>query len=170
MSITDIRIDATSPITIDLLPRLPDACGATAAGCYLESEQRVFILRYAEFLRQESWFKIPLDRTLYRSLVSHEVAHAIVARNFRRPAPPITAKEYLAYVTMFSTMPPSMRTRVMAQFPGEAFEGDWQIHTIIYLADPMTFGVRAYRHFMKSDNGRDFLQAILDGRAVRGFD
>jgi hypothetical protein len=168
--LTSQGLDATTPVTIDVLPKLPEVCGTTAAGCYLESERRVLILTYAELAKRESWFRLLLDLTLYRSLVSHEVAHAIAARNFRRPAPTITAKEYVAYVTMFSTMAPSTRARVLGQFQGEAFEGDWQMHTIIYLADPMRFGVRAYRHFLKHDDGRNYLHALLRGEVLRDSD
>jgi hypothetical protein len=38
--------------------------------------------------------------------------------------------------------------------------------TTIYMFDCMGFGVRAYRHFLKLDNGRDYLQAILNGKAL----
>jgi hypothetical protein len=30
----------------------------------------------------------------------------------------------------------------------------------------MSFGVRAYRHFLKLANGREYLHAILNGKAL----
>ncbi|MBI4537797.1 MAG: hypothetical protein HY712_07565 [candidate division NC10 bacterium] len=159
-------LDGTDDIAIEVVPKLPDVVSASAAGCFMESEQRVLIRTYSEFRKLKSWFGIPIDRSLYRSLVSHEVAHSVAARNFKVPHPPIPAKEYIAYITMFSTMAPAQRERVLRRFPGEGFQGDWQMSTTIYLFDPMRFGVQAYRHFLKPANGRDYLHAILAGKAI----
>lgn len=159
-------LDVTGEIIIALVPKLPATAGASAAGCYLESERRGFILLYSEFKKFRTWFNIRIDRSLYRSLVSHEVAHAVAVTNFKVPTPSIQAKEYVAYVTMFSTMSRAQRDRVLSQFDGEAFEGDWQMGTTIYMLDPIRFGILAYRHFLKAGNGRDYLHAILAGKAL----
>jgi hypothetical protein len=90
------------------------------------------------------------------------VAHC----NFKIPKPTIQAREYIAYVTQFSTMEPVLRGRVLSLFSCAAFEGDWQMDTTIYMFDCMSFGVRAYRHFVKMENGRDYLHSIIDGRAL----
>jgi hypothetical protein len=54
----------------------------------------------------------------------------------------------------------------MSHFQGEAFEGDWQMRTTIYMFDCMGFGVRAYRHFLKLANGREYLHDILNGKTL----
>jgi hypothetical protein len=159
-------LDVTSDVTIEVVPKLSGQVSASAAGCYLESERRVLMLTYAEFEKCGSWFDIPASRRLYRSLVAHEVAHAVAACNFKIPEPSIQAKEYIAYVTMFATMDPALRACVLSKSPGEGYEGDWQMSTTIYLLDPMRFGAQAYRHFLKPGNGRDYLHAILAGRAL----
>jgi hypothetical protein len=153
-------------VAIELLVRLPAVVSATATGCYLESERRALVLVYSQFRKFKTWFGIPIDRSLYRSLVSHEVAHFVADYNFKISKPTIQAKEYIAYVTQFSTMEPALRERVLSQFPIEDFEGDWQMGTTIYMFDCMYFGVRAYRHFLKPANGRDYLHAILNGKAL----
>jgi len=159
-------LNVTADVAIELLTRLPAVVSTSAAGCYLESERRVLILVYSEFKKLKTWFGIPIDRSLYRSLVSHEVAHCVTDRNFKIPKLSIQAKEYIAYVTQFSIMEPVLRDHVLSQFPCEAFEGDWQMGTTIYMFDCMGFGVRAYRHFLKLANGRDYLHAILNGEAL----
>jgi hypothetical protein len=158
--------NVVSDISIDLVPKLPRAAGASAAGCYMESERRVLILTFWEFKKFKTWLNVPIDTSLYRSLVAHEVAHALGACNFKVATPSIQAKEYIAYVTMLATMAPKQRERVLSQFPGQGFEGDWQMNTTIYLVDPMRFGVQAYRHFLKPANGRDYLHAILAGKVM----
>ena len=107
-----------------------------------------------------------MEGSLYRSLAAHEVAHAISDCNFKLARPTIQAKEYLAYVTMFATMAPAVRARILRKSPGHGYEGDWQMSTPIYMADPMRFGVQAYRHFLKPDNGRSYLHAILAGKVM----
>lgn len=160
-------LDVSSEIEIDVVPRLPAVAGhSEAAGRYLESQGRVLILAYSEFEKQKPWLGLPSDRRLYRSLASHEVAHAVAARNFLVPQPSIQATEYIAYVTMLATMDPADRERVLTQFPGEGFEGDWQMSSTIYLFDPERFGVHAYRHFLKPANGRRYLHEILSGKVL----
>lgn len=159
--------DVSSDISIDLVPKLPRVAGDSAAGCFLESERRVVILSFREFKKLKTWSSVPIDVSLYRSLVSHEVAHALGACNFRIARPSIEAKEYIAYVTMLATMAPAQRERVLSHFPGQGFEGDWQMNTTVYLVDPMRFGVQAYRHFLKSANGREYLHAVLAGKVLR---
>lgn len=159
-------LDVTGDIAIGMVSQLPSHVGTTAIGCYLETERRVLVRNYSAFEKCETWFGIPVSRRLYRSLVAHEVAHAVAACNFRMPKPTIQANEYIAYVTMFATMEPGLRERVMSQSPGEGYEGDWQMTATIYLLDPTRFGVQAYRHFLKPGNGRDYLRAILTGRTL----
>jgi hypothetical protein len=159
-------LDAGEAIAIDIVEVLPDTADPSALGCYLDRERRVAVLTYAEARRRETWFGIPLDRSLYRSLVAHEVAHAIGACNFKLAQPSIQAHEYVAYVTMFSTMAPDQREDVLARYPGDGFEDDAQMSSTIYLLDPLRFGVAAYRHFLRSENGRSYLQRVLEGKAL----
>ncbi len=89
--------------------KLPSAVCSFAAGCYLESERRVLILVYSEFRKFKTWFGVPIDRTLYRSSLSHEVAHLVADFNFKILKPSIQAKEYIAYITQLSIMEPVLR-------------------------------------------------------------
>ena len=158
--------DVTHDIRIEVVPELTDHASASAAGCFVEPKEKVLILSYSEFEKFRDWFRIPIDRPLYRSLVAHEVAHAVAACNFKIPRPSIQAKEYIAYVAQISTMDAAQRERVLLQYPGEGFEADRQMNTTIYLFDPMRFAVKAYRHFLKPGNGRDYLAKILVGEAL----
>ena len=159
-------LDVSGDIAIELLTKLPPVECSSAAGCYIELERRALILVYSEFIKFKTWFDVPIDRTLYRSLVSHEVAHLVADLNFKIPMPSIPAKEYIAYITQFSIMEPLQRERVLSQYPCEAFEGDWEMSTTIYMFDCMGFGVRAYLHFMNLANRREYLQSILNGKTL----
>jgi hypothetical protein len=160
-------LDLPPRIHVDVVSRLPADVGPEAAGFFREREQRVFVLTYPQFASRGDWFNVAIDETMYRSLVSHEVAHAVAAYNFRVPKPTIQAKEYVAYVTMLATMAPVQRERVLREFPGAGFEGEWQMNTVVYLVDPMRFGVRAYRHFLQQARGEEFLRNVLDGKVLQ---
>jgi hypothetical protein len=105
-----------------------------------------------------------MEPALYRSLVAHEVAHAVAAANFEITNPAIQAHEYIAYVTMFATMAPTLRERLLARYPGGGYEDDGQMSSTILLFDPMRFGAQAYRHYLES--GSAYLHAVVAGRAL----
>jgi len=159
-------LDVSGEIVIELRTELLEVVSRSAAGCYIESERRVLILVYSAFKKFKTWFGIPIDRSLFRSVVSHEVAHLVADFNFTISKPLIQAKEYIAYITQFSTMEPKLRERVLSNFPYKAFENDWQMSTTIYMLDCMSFGARAYLHFIRLTDGNEYLHAILNGEAL----
>ena len=161
-----LRLKPIDSIVVEIVPSLPEDVGETAVGCYLEEDARVLVLEFAEFAKQGTWFNVPIDRSMYRSLVTHEVAHAVAACNMARPETPIQAKEYLAYVAMFATMDQELRGRIMDANPCKAFDRESKINATIYLCDPMRFAIRAYRHYLEAENGDAFLLKILSGEAL----
>jgi len=161
-----LDIELSHPVIIVIVPNLPDWMSKTAVGCYQEEKQKVIVLTFSEFEKREDWFDVPVDRSMYRSLVTHEVAHAVASCNFTISEPTIHAKEYVAYVAMFAIMNPVLRTRVLAANPGLGFDSESKINELTYLFDPMRFGVEAYRHYLKRGHGDAFLLKALSGNAL----
>lgn len=157
---------ATAPLSIEVARRLPEEAGPTAAGCYLESRRTVYVVPFATFRSHKTWFGVPIDRALYRSLASHEAAHAVAACRFRIPNPTIQAKEYLAYVAMFSTMPPALRTQALKIVRTETFDSFDRFTPMLYLFDPMRFGAGAYRHFSSMPDPSAVIHRVLAGQAL----
>lgn len=154
------------PLELKIVSRLPEEVGPTAVGSYWEKGRRILMLPYAEFRKYQTWFQVDIDRRLYRSLATHEVAHALASCNFAISNPTIQAKEYLAYVAMFTSMEPGLRARILQAIPGSGFASEAKITPIFYMFDPMRFGAEAYRHYMKAENGPRFLREVLAGRAL----
>ena len=125
------------------------------------------VIKYPEFQKVETWFNVPIEPAMYRSVVTHEVAHAISDYNFLVSDPTIQAKEYVAYVAMFVTMNENLRKRILHANPGSGFDSELKINTTIYLCDPMHFGVEAYRHYLIKENGDEFLLKALAGKVLR---
>ena len=161
-----LSLQPNQPIVVEIVRRLPEKAGETAVGCYLEDEHRILVLDFAEFKKRKTWFDVTIDRSMYRSLVAHEVAHAIVACHIAIPEPTIQAKEYLAYVAMFATMDQHLRNLILKENSDLAFDRESKINATIYLCDPMRFAIRAYRHFIKKEHGNEFLRRVLSGQAL----
>ncbi|MCL4802013.1 MAG: hypothetical protein KJ025_20650 [Burkholderiales bacterium] len=154
------------PIAVHVVAELPETANSEAIGAYLHRERRAYILTYKAFLAQTRMFELPGDRDLYRSLAAHEVAHVVAAANFAVAKPLIEAQEYVAYVAQLASMAPKLRSRVLAQYHGQGFATDLEMNTAIYLVDPDRFGVNAYRHFARPENGTAFLARVLAGRIL----
>lgn len=150
-------------ITIKVVTKMPDPVVESALGAYMKAEKEVIVLTYSAFKKHGSAFKVPLDRPLYRAVVSHEVAHAIAVDNFRQE-PSYLGQEYIAYVTLFSTMTLAQRKEILRHYP---IDTDWQVHAAsLYLFDSLGFGAQAYRHFLRPENGQIFIRKVLDGEVL----
>ncbi len=156
----------TGQIDLRVVDELPGSGTSSRSGCFIASERCAYLLTFAKLKERGTPFDLPIDRTLYQCMAAHEVAHVIAANNFVVPAPRIEAQEYIAYVTMLGTMAPSYRELLLAQYPGRGFATEMEINTTVYLFDPLRFGIQAYRHFLKTENGKAFVQRILAGQAL----
>jgi Family of unknown function (DUF6639) len=106
----------------------------------------------------------PMSRGLYRGLVAHEVAHAVIERVLREndhinPA----SHEYVAYATLFATLPPDLRKQILDFFPHQ-FPVMIDELSALYLAlSPADFAVKAYLHFEMPGHGCSFIEGLLSG-------
>lgn len=144
----------------------PPGTSESAAGCFDESTGTVHLVPYERFRRFGTWFERPIDRAMYRSLATHEVAHAMSGCNFTPPRPTVQAKEYVAYVAMFETMAPALRDAILARYPDRGFESSDRLTPLLFMFDPMAFGVAAYRYHRRDDGGTAFLGRVMAGQAM----
>jgi len=161
-----LNLEPSNPLAVEIVPDLPNVVGRTAVGCYLQEDERILVLTFSAFEKRKDWFGVPVDRSMYRSLVTHEVAHAIADCNFAIPDPTIQAQEYVAYIAMFAMMSPDLRGRILDENPGTGFDSVLAINALVYMFDPMRFGIEAYRHYLKKEYGNGFLRNVLSGKAL----
>jgi len=154
-------------ITIHIVARLPSDVKNRAFGCYSRERDRVDVLNSTtcgSLASQNGWFGMPFDRAAYRSVVAHEVAHAIASRNFKMANPSWVAQEYIAYVTQLAVLPAERRDAILKRSRASAFVNSGDINPYVLLLSPEVFAVKAYRHFVQPENGAAFLRGLLDGR------
>lgn len=157
---------ALPAVRIKLVDAMPDDIPESALGAYSPSRQEIFVLALSvlqERGKEYELFKVPIDEHVYRALIAHEVAHAIAFHNFKG-APTLLAQEYIAFVTFYTTLEITRREHILRQYE---YDEDWvQYPAILYLTDHFAFGVHAYRHFQRSENGQRFFRRLLDGEAL----
>jgi hypothetical protein len=161
-----VGLDVGIEVVIHIVEQLPEAAGPNAAGCYVHAEGCVYAMSCAIFTRQSAAHGGPVSQIPYRSLITHEVAHAIADHNFTVSRPTIQAHEYIAAVTTFAAMPPLLRTRILGSLPGDGFDAEEQISATLFLLAPHWFGAQAYRHYNLPGNGPAFLRKVLTGDAL----
>ena len=165
--LASLGLDTSAPAEVRLVEALPAIQGGAAAyGCKVKADDRIYVLNLSECRKLPLAADVPVDAAVHRGLVAHEVGHHIAAANFKVARPTIVAHEYIAYVTMFATLEPAARERLLARFPGEGFESAREIGLTVYLLDPNRFGAQAYRHFQRPGNGASFVEQVLSGRAL----
>lgn len=156
-------------VSIELVAALPAGVPADAIGAYARGAQRASVLHYA-ILQPKHWLGVPMDRELYRAVIAHEVAHAIMRNQPGLQPLPVVAYEYLAYVTTFAALPAATRDQVLAALPGTGFDNEHQINVLSYMFDPAGFGAEAWRHWQRLADARGFARRVLEGRAIRDIE
>jgi hypothetical protein len=160
-------LETAIPIAISFVDVMPDiVAGTPSVGCYVTAESRIYVLTFARCRQRRLAHEIAIDRSVHMGLVAHEVAHRIVAAHVGQVRLGTVAHEYIAYVTMYATMPEVHRQQVLKQLPGDGFDSEIQINITFYLLDPVLFGAQSYRHFVKPEIGRSFLANILKGQVL----
>jgi len=163
-------IVVTHPIDIAFVDVMPAIVAETpSVGCYIRSEDRIYVLAFERCRSLRMGHDIPVDRAVHRGLVAHEVAHRIVDENVAPRRLGTVAHEYIAYVVMYSSMPPDGRERLLGLIRGGGIESGTEaeagINLTLYLLDPVLFGVLAYRHYMAQTDGPGLLARVMAGKA-----
>ncbi len=155
-------------VRVELVQALPEGLRPDAVGCYAMRSRRLMVLEQALFLDRGQWFGIPVSPRLWRAVVAHEVAHALVGCHLQGRPLPSAAHEYAAYVTMFATLDDATRQAALAAMPGRGFDHPAEINDVRYAFDPMLFGVESYRHWLRLPEGdrERFLREVLIGAIV----
>ena len=67
---------------------------------------------------------------------------------------------------MFASMEPTLRARILEAVPEPVSGKAPRLTAILYMFDPMRFGVASYRHHRDPNNGSGYLKKVLAGEAL----
>lgn len=158
-------LEQRGPVTIRLVDSLTDTQVASAVGTYNGKTASVEVLTYEAALRlppERPAFGMPMNSSLYRSFIVHEVAHAIVHPNFVRP-PQVAAHEYIAYTAQLATMPEELRAAVLQNVDTDGFDHLKEVGDMLLAVDPNRFAVKSYLHFARDADGETTFYKLLSG-------
>lgn len=156
-------VSLDEPVSIDLVEELPPVITRLAVGCFSRPERRSYVLSYEKFAARKYWLGLQVNRRLYETVASHEVAHAIASCVAASTQLTTEATEYLAFVSMFETMDPPAASEVLSAYPGQVFESFWEINELVYGLNPIRFGVMSYRHYLAQSERSAFIRDVFSG-------
>jgi len=156
-----VRVD--SALTLRIVDVLPQPVSDTAGGCYMHASQVAYVRTLSRCTPDATPFGLPVDAALYRSIIVHEVAHAIAGASFADRRPPVVAHEYVAYVTQLATMPDALRRKILRRHADVTYTSADQLNTMVFMMDPARFAVLAWLHHQRQ--GAAFLRAAIAGTA-----
>jgi hypothetical protein len=134
-------------------------------GLFDIKRERVLVTQQAKIpplVKDTPYADLP-PHDFYRSLIVHEVVHAVMHQNLKRAATSHAVYEYPAYAIQIESLPASVRDQFLKSFEQDAIRADAIFNDSVLLFDPFFFAAQAYQHFHASANGCAHLHALLEG-------
>lgn len=101
-------------------------------------------------------------RDHWRSFIAHELAHAAVHAGCEMTCPSRAIHEYVAAVAQIDSLPESIRTALLRNYPDvDAFAQESEITEIYYALNPHYFAVKSYKHFRQLADAPAFFRRAL---------
>lgn len=138
-------------------------------GVYKHQLREIHIPSYEcceRLYKDECCCGIGLSRELHTSIIVHEIAHALTIDLLENEIGRVAAAEYIAYTTQFSLMPDELREQILTDITNEGFFSEVEITSLFHDLNPSVFAVKAYRHFIRPENGIRFYNKLINGQCI----
>lgn len=158
---------ARRPVSVRVVRDLGDECPPHALGYYDARTQEVIVPTYNVCVRlagPDGRFGVALSPEMYRSLIVHELTHAITHQLVHPRKLERTAYEYVAYAIQFTAMDPEVSAQILRQQGIDGPVGVRDLSDTYFSLSPARFAVKAYLHFRDPANGCGFLHDVIAGR------
>jgi hypothetical protein len=162
------HIAPRSPVRIELSGEVRRPLGGVVFGLFDPKQEKVLITQYAKVasLAGGTPFSDLPRPDFYRSMIVHEVIHAVMHQNYKRPPASHAAYEYAAYALQIESLSPDVRKVFLETVDIGVDESEFAFNDAILAFDPFFFAARAYEHFRASPDGCAHLGALLAGDAA----
>jgi Family of unknown function (DUF6639) len=159
-------ISLRRPLHLQIMSEVRHPFSGSIFGLLDTKHEKVLITHEANIpalVKDTPYATLP-QREFYRSVIVHEVVHAVMHQNLKRPATTHAAYEYPAYALQIESLAPQLRDTFLQSFDQAAIKANSTVFTDTILSfDPYFFAARAYHHFKGSANGCAHLAALLEG-------
>jgi hypothetical protein len=159
------NISPRTPLRIEILGEVRRPSGGTIFGGFDPVREGVLVTRYENIapLAAGTPFGLLPQGEFYKSLIFHEVVHAVMHQNYKRRPTNHAAYEYPAYALQIESLPQDVREKFLQAFDVGADKNEFRFSDTILAFDPFFFAARAYEHFRASPDGCAHLHALLAG-------
>lgn len=161
-----LNLDFPDQLKVVFAQHNPSSEGPISIGRYNPADNIIFVLDYQSAVAASHLvppaFGTPMNFDLWRSYLVHEIAHAVVEKNFTYDEDAIAPTEYIAAVAQLSTLPDDVFESILSNYRDvTAFKDESEITDLYYFMKPCEFAVKAYLHYSKSENGQSFIRQLL---------
>ncbi|GGB79434.1 hypothetical protein GCM10011352_01360 [Marinobacterium zhoushanense] len=163
--LADYGVTPTRIIDIDLVDSVSEHYGNEALGSYDMSQGRIKLMPMRSMVETgalSTLYGQHFDHVHYRSVVAHEVAHALFHQNSPNARLSNSAQEYLAYVTQLAVLPALRRQQIIEHAGVSAWESGDSISEIYMAMAPEQFAVKSYLHFTGMADPAKFVHVLLN--------
>ena len=110
---------------------------------------------------KEVVFGQELDKELYRSIIIHEIAHALFWNNMGNKVIAREIHEYFAYIIQLALLDKSHRDKIIYLNDVPAYSNRSEISEEYYLLSPAYFAVKSYLHFISIKEDWSYLRSLF---------
>ena len=161
------ELEVSKSINIEVFDALPSVSNA-CFGFYEYDTNRISLRSpdsIATVIEQSTLYEGLDPKTVFDSIVVHEVSHAAFAQTAFDDAACLANHEYVAYVMQMWSLPPSIRSEIVDRFGQVEPVAPQRLSEIVAVMAPAQFAALAWQHFNEDGHGCDFVQDLVIGRA-----
>lgn len=102
-----------------------------------------------------------IDRELYRSIIIHEIAHALFWKNMGNKFIAREIHEYFAYTIQLALLDESHRNEIIFSNNAPAYSNRSELSEEYYLLSPAKFAVKSYLHFVSINEDWPYMLSLF---------
>jgi len=151
-------------ITISIVDRLSINSTAKLLALFNPNTMEIQVLSMAACKKafgKEVVFAQEIDKELHKSIIIHEIAHALFWNNMGNKIIAREIHEYFAYTIQLALLDENHRDKIISLNNVPAYSNLSEISEEYYLLSPTQFAVKSYLHFISVKEGWPFLQSLF---------
>lgn len=155
------------PISIEVVDEIvhPFATCLAAFDCDYDRIRIVMRDSYVQLVDPEDPYASLPPEVLVRTLVFHEITHALIEQNSPDREVPLVDHEYIAAAMELEHMDPIWR-EVILDYANLSTPADGRVDIWIYRLEPRRFAANAWLHFRLPQNGCELVGRLVTGDAT----
>lgn len=164
--LADCGIRQREPVRVFVVNHLVPEFPEHDLGFFDSHTDRVVVPTYEKSIdvtEKMDRFGVPMTRRLYRSLLIHEVTHAIVNQNVGTTRLNVAGYEYISYTIQFLSMGHELRGKILEKYPHDSPVKVKELSESYFYLSPPDFAVKSYIHFDMPANACSFVRDLLRG-------